>query len=288
MSNYFNLLRIKQYIKNLIIFLPAFFGLKIFNFGVLKTAGLAFLGFSFVASAVYVFNDYLDIEEDRQHPRKKNRPLAAGKISKRKALGLMIVFLILGLVISLFLDKKILYLFLVYIFLNVLYSLKLKHIPILDVATISSNYIIRLFVGSFVSDVPLSMWIIIITFLLALFISLAKRREDAVFYSQNNVKSRQVLDGYNLDFLNSATSISGAVVIVSYILYTVSSDVIAKTHTQYLYLTALFVVLGILRYLQLMFVENKTGSPTSVLLKDKFIQLCVLFWLIVFGFILYK
>lgn len=125
------------------------------------------------------------------------------------------------------------------------------------------------------------------TFLLALFLALAKRRDDVLIYLATGVKTRKAIDGYNLDFLNATMIIMASVSIVSYIMYTVSPDAIYKAHSQWLYLTAIFVIFGILRYLQITLVENKSGSPTNILLKDRFIQFSIIGWIIAFGFLLY-
>lgn len=286
--DYYKLLRVNQYIKNLFIFLPLFFGLKIADWLSFSQTAVAFIGFCLVASAVYIFNDLYDIEEDKLHPVKKNRPIAAGKISKIFAWYWLIGLLAGGLLISLLLGPGIFSLFLLYALLNIFYTLKLKHLPIIDVNIVAANYVIRLFVGSIAAGVILSMWIILMTFLLALFIALAKRRDDVLIYLESGAKTRKAIDGYNLDFLNSSMIIMAAVLIVSYVLYTVSPDVIQKTHTKYLYTTAIFVILGVLRYMQLAFVEKKSDSPTDILLKDRFLQIVLAIWLLAFIFILYR
>jgi len=286
-KNYIKLLRPAHLLKNLFIFLPLFFGLKIFNLELVGITTLAFVAFSLIAGSVYILNDYFDIEEDRQHPRKKTRPLVSGAVSKPEAIFLMVLLFLIGILISVFLNIKVFYIIIGYLLLNILYTLKIKHIPILDVSSVAAGFIMRLFVGSVVSGVELTMWILIMTFLLALFLALAKRREDILLYLENGIKTRQVVDGYNPEFLNASMIIMASTLIVSYILYTVSPEVIAKTHSNVLYMTALFVILGILRYMQITLVENKSGSPTEVLLKDRFIQSCIFFWVLSFVFILY-
>ena len=175
-----------------------------------------------------------------------------------------------------------------YVLFNISYSLYLKHIAILDVAILATGYVFRLFVGSAVTYVPLSMWIVIMTYLLALFLALAKRRDDVLIFVETGKKMRKVIDGYNLQFLDISMGIMGSVVIVAYIMYTVSDSVIRKVYNgEYLYLTSIFVILGVLRYLQIAFVLKDSGSPTKIFLKDRFIQLTVLFWLLTFTWILY-
>lgn len=288
MNIYLNLLRVNQYIKNIFIFLPLLFGLKLFDLGAVLNTFFAFIGFSLLASVVYIINDIHDAEDDKKHPIKQNRSLASGNISKSTAYLWAIILFILSLIIALLLLNFIVFaLFLIYFILNIFYIFKLKHYPIIDVLVIAIGFVLRLFVGSETADIPLSMWIIIMTFLLALFIAFAKRRDDILIYLQEDIKPRKTIDGYNLEFLNMAMAIMAAVLIVAYILYSVSSDVIEKMHSDKLYLTTIFVIMGILRYLQITFVENKSGSPTEIALKDGFIQISIVLWLAAFVLILY-
>ena len=281
------LMRPHQYIKNLFIFLPLFFALKITDTGLLTNAFIAFIAFSLTTSAVYILNDYYDIEEDKQHPKKKYRPLASGAISKSQAIIIMSVLFIAGFTLMASLSLKTVAILSAYVIMNIAYSLSLKHIAIVDVMIISIGFVLRLFIGSTVTDISLSMWIVIMTFLLALFMAMAKRRDDVLLYLDTGKKMRKVLDGYNLPFLDAAMSIMASVVIVAYIMYATSFEVIERVHSQYLYLTAFFVVLGILRYLKIAFVNLDSGSPTKIVLKDHFIQLALIGWIITFAWILY-
>lgn len=257
------------------------------DFYLLLKTMIAFIAFSLVASSVYIFNDYHDIEEDRKHPTKKNRPLASGKVSKQSAKILMIILLMFGLAISYLLKGTVFYLILSYFILNLLYTLKLKHIVIIDTFIIATGFVIRIFVGSQAGNIWLSMWIIIMTFLLALFIALAKRRDDVLVYLETGDKARKIIDGYNLEFLNTSMVIMASVVIVSYIMYTISSDVVSRMHSENLYLTVVFVILGLLRYMQITIVEKKSGSPTEMLLRDRFLQLSILGWIATFILLIY-
>jgi 4-hydroxybenzoate polyprenyltransferase len=281
------MMRPQQYLKNLFIFLPAFFALKIADPLVLQNACVGFVAFSLAASGIYILNDYVDIELDKKHPLKCKRPLASGEMSFTFAFELMVVlfFCASGLILSVSKDGA--GALLAYVLLNVAYSLKLKHIAILDVTIISIGFILRLFVGSLTTGITLSVWIVVMTFLLALFIALAKRRDDVLIFLNTGKKMRKVIDGYNLQFLDGAMMIMGSVVIVSYILYTTSKDVTTKIHCDNLYLTALFVIVGILRYLQITFVEEDSGSPTKILVKDRFMQLTIIAWVASFVWILY-
>ena len=287
MKNIFKLIRPHQYIKNLFIFLPLFFAGQINNVELLIDALSAFIAFSISASAIYILNDYLDIEDDLQHPKKKQRPLASGAISKKSAIVLMSVFFILGISLMGLLSLQALVILGAYITLNIGYSFYLKHIALLDVTIIAIGFVLRLFVGSTVTGIPLSMWIVIMTFLLALFMALAKRRDDVLLFLNTGKKMRKVIDGYNIQLIDGAMMIMASVVIVSYLLYATSIEVVQRLNSNYLYLTALFVILGIMRYLQIAFVELDSGSPTRIVLKDKFMQVTILAWVLSFAWIIY-
>lgn len=287
LSDVFKLMRPYQYIKNVFIFLPLFFALKITQIDLLINALIAFIAFSLTASAIYILNDYHDIEDDRLHPKKKTRPLASGTIPKFQACFLMIVLFLIGFVLMASLSFYAVAVQLAYVLLNIAYSFHLKHVSIVDISIIAVGFVLRLFVGSAVTDVPLSMWIVIMTFLLALFMALAKRRDDVLIYLDTGKKMRRVIDGYSLQFLDTAMAIMASVVIVAYINYTTSPEVVARVHSDYLYLTSFFVIVGILRYLKIALVFKNSGSPTRIVLRDRFIQLTLAMWFISFGWILY-
>ena len=287
MKNIFRLIRPHQYVKNLFIFLPLFFAGQAQHTELLFPAILAFIAFSAAASAIYILNDYLDIEEDRLHPRKKYRPLASGSISKVKAKLLFILLASIGFGLMSAVSINALYILVAYVVMNFAYSIKLKHVAIMDISVIATGFVLRLFVGSEATDVPLSMWIVMMTFLLALFMALAKRRDDVLIFEDTGKKMRHVIEGYNLQLIDGAMMIMSSVVIVTYILYTTSTEVVERLKTEYLYITSVFVILGVMRYLQITFVEKNSGSPTQILLKDHFVQLVVLGWILSYVWILY-
>ena len=287
LSNVIKLMRPHQYIKNLFIFLPLFFALKITDIQLLTSSFIAFIAFSLTASAVYILNDYRDIDDDRGHPTKRYRPLASGAINKQQGIGIMFVLLGIGFLMMSMLSLSAVAILGVYVVMNVLYTFWLKHIAILDVVIIAIGFVLRLFIGASVTNIELSMWIVTMTFLLALFMALAKRRDDMLIYLDTGKKMRSVIDGYNLQFLDTAMSIMASVVIVAYVIYTSSLEVITRVHSNYLYLTSLFVIIGIMRYLQIAFVFQDSGSPTKIVLKDRFMQLTIVGWIVSFGWILY-
>jgi decaprenyl-phosphate phosphoribosyltransferase len=287
MKNYIALLRIPQYSKNLFIFLPLFFALHLQEPERLFKVSLGFLGFCLLASAVYIFNDLCDIEEDSRHPKKKYRPLPAGRITKGSAIGLMACLHALGLSIAYILSLQMFYLCLLYIALNMAYSVKLKHVPIFDTMIIAVSFVIRIFVGGAVGNVPIYMWIVIMTFLLALFMALGKRRDDVLIFIETSNMPRKSIDGYNLRFIDASMMIMAAVILVAYLMYTVSPEITAKFKTDKLYITSIFVLMGVMRYLQITLLEENSGSPTEILLKDLFIQMSITGWLISFTLLVY-
>jgi 4-hydroxybenzoate polyprenyltransferase len=283
MKAYIKLIRPHQYLKNLFIFSPLFFAFKFRDMHLLGRVALVAACFCLVASAIYILNDYFDIEEDRKHPTKKDRPLASGAVSVRNGLILMVVLLAVGCGGIYLISPEALILTSIYVGNNLLYSFRLKHIAILDVAMISLGFVLRLFIGSAAGEgaLPLSMWIILVTFLGALFLALAKRRDDVLLRAEGK-KVRKSIDGYNLEFINGAMMITATLTVVGYISYCISEEVTTRLATNDLYYTVAFVVLGILRYMQITFVEEKSGSPTKVLIKDLFLQLTIIAWLITF------
>lgn len=281
-----SLMRPHQYIKNLFIFLPIFFTQKITDIDLLLSTIIAFIAFSLTASAIYAMNDYYDLEQDKQHPKKKNRPLASGSISKKQTIVIISILLFVGMGIMLLLSTQAAIILVVYVVMNIAYSGYFKHIAIIDVTIIALGFVLRLFVGAAVTDVPLSNWIVIMTFLLALFMALAKRRDDILIYLDMGKEVRRVMDGYNLRFLDTAMTIAASVVIVAYAIYSISVVGTAK-HGQYLYLTVIFVILGIMRYLQIIFVYKDSGSPTRIIIKDHFIKVTIAAWILSFVWIVY-
>jgi len=281
-------MRIHQYVKNFFIFLPLFFAMKITDTELIFNAFIAFIAFSFTASAIYTLNDYHDIDEDRQHSKKKDRPLASGAISKSQAIIIMSVLFCVGFALMALLSFKAVGILSVYVVMNIIYSLSLKHISIIDVNIIAIGFVLRLFIGSGVTDIYLSKWIIIMTFLLALFMALAKRRDDVLIFLDTGKRMRKVIDGYNLQFLDAAMVIMASVVIVAYALYTTSPEVEARFNSEYLYLTTFFVILGVMRYLKIAFVHKNSGSPTKIVSSDRFIQLILLGWVATFTWIIYQ
>ena len=265
---------------------------------------VAFVAFSFVASSVYCFNDIIDAEADRRHPVKCHRPVASGAVSKSQAVGLMALMFVLSmLTLGLLTTERIvpdgstlstLYspwtvvgIILFYYLLNLGYCAWFKRYAIVDVFIIAFGFVLRLLAGGLASGVVLSKWIVLMTFLLTLFLSFAKRRDDVVRMEKTGEAPRQNTIRYNLTFINQAITITASVTLVCYIMYTVSPEVTARAKSENLYLTTIFVLLGLMRYIQLSVVDNRSGDPTKALLRDRFLQAVVLLWALAFALIIY-
>jgi decaprenyl-phosphate phosphoribosyltransferase len=280
-----HLLRIKHWIKNVLIFFTAFFGGELLEISNLKTLVFAFLYFSFTASLVYIINDLKDVEKDRLHPEKKSRPLASGVISKTQAYILIaIIIAILGIA-SFYVPLYVFYVTLTYFILNILYTLWLKHIAIIELFIISLGFVFRILIGGFAVSVVPSKWIIMLTFFMALYVIIAKRRGE-LLHTTNN-QTRKVLASYSEQYLSSAMILVLGVSIVTYIMYTIDEQVITRFNTDKIYITTIFVVLAMLRHLQQTFVHNNTESPVKYILKDSLILIIILMWLSSFYFLIY-
>ena len=292
MKNIIQLMRPQQWLKSTFVFLPLFFDQKILSGTELVNALFAFFSFSFAASSIYCLNDIIDIESDKLHPKKCKRALASGKVSKAQAYIVMSVLMIAAIAIPLvgFKERTMVELVMItalYITMNVAYCIVLKKIAIVDVFTIAAGFVMRVAAGGIAAGIWISQWIVLLTFLLALFLAFAKRRDDVVFFNQSGTKTRSNISRYNLEFLNSAISIVGTMTMICYIMWCVSDEVIKRMGTDLLYLTAVFVLMGIMRYLQITIVDTKSGSPTKVMFKDRFIQLCIAAWIITFIVLIY-
>lgn len=294
MKQFLLLLRPHQWVKNVFVFLPVFFSGQLTNQLTVFAALYAFFAYCFAASGIYCFNDIYDVNADRLHPVKKSRPIASGAISKSAGYVIMLICFVASLsIVGYFYrdDMKTMMIvggvILFYIIINIAYCVILKHKPIIDVFIIAVGFVLRVLVGGFATGIWMSPWIILMTFLLALFLAFAKRRDDVVMYEETGVKARENIYRYNVAFMNQAIGIVASITMVCYIMYTVSSEIMARFHSQYLYVTSVFVLAGIIRYLQITIVDVKSGSPTKVLLRDRFIQLCIVGWIISFFLIIY-
>ncbi|MBR2378644.1 MAG: UbiA prenyltransferase family protein [Bacteroidaceae bacterium] len=287
--DYIKLLRPAQWSKNLFVFLPLFFAHDIDNLPRLLAVIVAFFALSMASSCIYVLNDMCDVEFDRKHPEKCRRPIASGRVSLPVARGVYIFLLLLSVVIvALFIPTTSMFVVLAtYLLINHAYSLWLKHIAILDVMLVAFGFVLRIIAGAVAAEVVPSHWIIIMTFLLALFLVLAKRRDDVIKYERTQAVARRNVTAYNRNYLDHVITLVAAITLVSYIMYTVDEEIVARFDCSYVYATSIFVLAGILRYLQITLVEEKSWSPTQIIMCDRFLQLSVAGWLLLFAYIIY-
>jgi len=284
---YLRLLRPKDWAKNLFLFLPLFFGREFTNVQKLASLSLGFIAFCCIASSIYIINDYRDREDDRRHPVKCKRPLASGAVAPSSALIICGLLIVAGFGLAWFIREKFFFVLFIYFLINLAYSMGLKAIPILDLILLAAGFVLRIKGGSVISLVPLSEWIVIMVFLLAIFMAIGKRRDDVLLKLSSGVDMRKSVKGYNLDLLNSLLAFVCAVIVVSYLMYTMSPVTIAYMGTTRLYYTTVFVLAGIMRYLQIIYIHSDSGSPTKILYKDRFIQVTLLLWIASYILILY-
>lgn len=291
-SNLLKLIRPHQWLKNVFVMIPMFFGGSLLDPSDIRASVVTFFAFSFIASSVYCFNDIIDVEADRRHPVKCKRPIASGAISVRSAWALMALMFLLSVGTVCLLDTythviNVGLVILIYYILNILYCSKLKQYAIVDVCIIAFGFVLRVLAGGFATDIALSKWLVLMTFLLTLFLSFAKRRDDVLRMNETGEPPRKNTIRYNLTFINQAITITASVTLVCYIMYTVSPEVVNRFHSDLLYLTSVFVLLGLLRYIQITVVDKRSGDPTKMMLRDRFTQCVVLLWALTFLVLIY-
>jgi len=265
---WFRALRPRQWTKNLAVFAPLLFARHVFEGQAAFRALMAFVAFCLLSSGIYVFNDWVDREEDRRHPEKALRPIAAREIRARTVLILIIICWAAGLDLGAHLGWKFAALGAVYLVLQIAYAFVLKHMVVLDVLTISAGFVLRVLAGAVAIDVPVSGWLFLCALLLALFLALAKRRQELVSLKDAASDHRPALGEYSLPLLDQMLATVAGMCILAYGLYTVAPDTVAKVGSDRLKWTLPFVLYGILRYLYLVHRKDVTGSPEKVLLSD--------------------
>ncbi|MVN21860.1 UbiA prenyltransferase family protein [Mucilaginibacter arboris] len=286
-KKYLPLLRVSHYLKNFYIFLPLFFSGEILISEKLFKSLPVFFSFCLVASSIYIFNDLMDIEFDLKHPIKKNRPIPSGMISKFEAYFLTFILFFTAVAIAYTVSSKVLIVIIGYFLLNILYSVKLKNFALIDVTIVSIGFNLRVIAGGLATGIIISKWLMVMVFLLSMFQALSKRMDDLYLMAKDsNSQLRRSIHGYNIEFLQIVLSMLTGVLLVCYIMYIISPEIIFRLG-EYSYFTTVFVLLGLLRYLQFTFVKKASGSPVKILSNDKFIQLCILFWLITFATLIY-
>jgi 4-hydroxybenzoate polyprenyltransferase len=272
--------------KNLFVLAPIFFAGEANRIDKLALAGLGFLAFSAMSSAVYLLNDISDCERDRTHPKKRHRPIASGALSIRVA-GMSACLLAILSIELVHFSPPVIGILLAYGGINILYSMRLKHVVILDVFVLASGFVLRVFGGGLLLSIEPSSWLILATFLLSLFLGLAKRRHELLMMKNVASSHRPVLEKYTIPLVDELISVVTPVTLITYLLYTLDTETLARFHTQRLYLTGVFVVFGIFRYLYLIHSLDLGGSPTDLILKDPLLRSAVLGWTLTFAVLVY-
>ena len=286
--NFKKLFRLPQWIKNLFVFVPLIFSKHLFDQNYLITTLLAFLIFSLTSSIVYVVNDIVDAESDRQHPQKKSRPIASGKIKVSQAVGAAAFLFVI--VVFLMLESNSLFIFAValYFLLNILYSLVLKNIVLLDIFSIAAGFMLRVLAGAFAIDVSVSSWLILTTMFISLFLAVMKRRSELnLAENLEFVATRKVLQYYSKNFADQMATVASAGVIICYALYTVAERTVTIFHTDNLIYTTPFVVFGIFRYMYLVYMNKKGENTTEVMITDPAMIVNVLLYILTTTLIIY-
>ena len=287
--NYLKLTRVPQWIKNFFVFVPLLFSLHLFDSNYFLTTLEAFITFCLASSLIYVINDLIDIEADRAHPIKRDRPLAAGKISKLNAIIVIVFLVILIVILLLIFNAEFIYIVGGFVALNVLYSFWFKHIVILDIFSIAAGFTIRVLAGAIVISVPVSSWLVLTTIFISLFLGVMKRHSELLLSTGvDGASSRKVLSQYSLNFADQMATVAAAGVIICYALYTVSERTVTIFHTEDLIYTTPFVVYGIFRYMYLEYISNKGDNTTRIVLTDIQLIITVIAYTITTILIIYK
>ncbi len=270
-------MRLHQWIKNTFVLIPLVFDRQLFSIEPLSRTIIGFFLFCFVSSSVYLINDIMDVEADRKHPKKKSRPIASGALPIPIAIITSIILVSISVIGGFFLSRSFLLILLIYFLINLAYSIRLKHIPLLDVLIIAAGFVLRVAAGVSIIQVErFSPWLYVVTTVLALFFGLGKRRGELATIHQNNNEQRKVLDGYTIPLLDQLITIISATTIISYSLYTFSAPNLPDNHG--MMLTIPFAIYGIFRYLYLIQVKNEGGAPDELVLSDRPLQITFLFF----------
>lgn len=271
-------LRPLQWSKNVFVFAGLLFSQNLFHLPYLLKSLAAFFLFSFVSGATYIINDIKDLEEDRLHPKKRLRPIAAGRVKVSVAASFAILTIVFSLILGYFLEKKFFFVLLLYLLLTLSYSYYLKSIVILDILAIAMGFVLRAFAGTVVIGVSLSVWLFICTILLALFLGITKRKTEISLLKEDATNHRRVLKHYSHNFLDQMTSVVTAATVVSYAIYTVAPETVEKFRTDKLVFTLPFVLYGIFRYLYLVYHTQFPENPEKAFVKDLPLSSAILLW----------
>jgi 4-hydroxybenzoate polyprenyltransferase len=281
-----------QWTKNLVLVAALIFSRNIFRFHLTLRSIEALAIFCLLSGSIYVFNDLVDYEQDRAHPVKRNRPIASGRVSRRGAFLLGLFAAAIGLVLASFLNRGFLVVSLVYVAVSIFYSIGLKHMVVLDVLIISVGFVLRAMAGvealkDLDPGVIMSPWLLVCTFFLALFLGFNKRRHEIHLLAGDAGRHRKTLDDYSKEFLDAMIAVVTAATVIAYAIYTIWPATVDKFHTEHLIYTVPFVVFGLFRYMYLVIMKNRGGSPSDVLVSDLPLVIDIILWVFVAGLILY-
>ena len=279
--------RFYQWVKNVLIFAPTLFSLSFFQVKYLQNSLIAFVLFGFITGSIYLMNDCVDKKTDQLHPIKKNRPIASGHLPVVTAIGVAVSILAATLSLIFLFNRHFFIIAAIYVALNILYSLFLKKIVILDVLIIAIGFVFRVEIGGAVNQIKLSPWILIITFLGAIFLALVKRRQELLrMGNTDQLETRKTLKLYNISLLDQLISITTATTLISYVIYVLNTEIQEKFGTEQLYLTIPFVVFGIFRYLYLTYSKGKGENPSEIIFSDLPFAVNIFLWASVFVIII--
>lgn len=282
-----NLLKIKHYVKNIVVFIPLVFSLKFLEFNATLEAIIAFIAFDLIASAVYIFNDILDIENDKLHPVKKFRPIASGKISIHLAWILFVLFAISAFIVALIVNKLIFLSIFLYLILNIWYSLQLKSLPIIDAVGIALGFILRILAGCSAILVVPSPLVILLTFFTSMFFTFSKRKLEYKLLDDKGL-CRKSIKGYNETLLNQFVMTNAVLSIAFYITYMLDSTTIQRTGTEYLYITVIPFTIIIYRLLFKIYTATDNDDPAEFIYGDKTLKMLIFTYLIILFIVLYE
>ena len=281
-------MRPEQWVKNIFVFAGIVFSRKLLQPDILLGVCTGFFLFCLASSGIYVFNDLKDLTRDREHPEKSKRPLAAGLLDERVAWAASILLAVLPLTAAWMLDLSFFLILAVYLALNILYSIKIKHMVILDVMCIAGGFVLRVLAGTTLAGVEASEWMIACTAAIALFLGFSKRRQEITVRARGADHHRKVLSDYSIPFIDQMIGIASAATILFYVLYAISPDTIERFGSRNLMLTIPFVLYGIYRYLYLMHRREFNGNPGSTIFKDVPLVVNGMIWLLFVLFIVYR
>lgn len=280
--NHIQLMRPKQWIKNGLVFAALVFSGNLFDPEMLILTAQGFVVFCLLSSSVYIFNDAIDKDKDQQHPKKCNRPIASGAISVPQAMVFLTVLVISTFAWSIFLRIEFTCVAFVYFVLNVCYTFKLKHVPILDIMCIAAGFVLRALAGTVLIETGISPWLVVCTSLLALFIAIHKRKSELEAVENGLTNGRKVLENYSKEMLRDMSSAIDSATIMAYCLYTFSSD-----QPVAMMCTIPFVLYGLFRYQYISHKKDLAETPELALLQDKPLLIDVFLWVVTCGIILY-